>query len=117
MMNKYFWVILFLFFAWYFITKSLIITTYLIPILCIIIFLFNSVALIVLKNNYIIKYAKTIVLDSFIGLIPLVLVMFKLSTFPLLSYICAILDLLIFIGLLIFCKENIIEELKKLFNF
>ena len=117
MMNKYFWIILILFFAWYFVTKSLIITTYLIPILCLVIFAFNSITMLVLKDNYIIKFAKTILLDCVIGLIPLLLVYLKLSTFPVLSYICAILDLLVFTGLIIFCKDNIINELKKIFNF
>lgn len=117
MMNKYFWIILILFFIWFLTTKSLIITTYLIPILCIIIFVFNSITMLVLKKSYIIKFAKTILLDCLIGLIPLILVVFKLTTFEMLSYICAILGLLVFVGLLIFCKEDIIEEFKKVFNF
>ena len=117
MMNKYFWIILILFFIWFLTTKSLIITTYLIPILCIIIFVFNSITMLVLKNSYIIKFAKTILFDCLIGLIPLILVVFKLTTFEMLSYICAILGLLVFVGLLIFCKEDIIEEFKKVFNF
>ena len=70
---------------------------------------------VVLKISYIIKFVKTILLDCLIGLIPLILV-FKL-TFEILSYICTILGLLVFIGLLIFCKEDIIEEFKKVFNF
>lgn len=117
MMNKYFLIILILFFTWFLATKSLIITTYLIPILCIIIFVFNSITMLVLKNPYIIKFVKTILLDCLIGLIPLILVVFKLTTFEILSYICAILVLLAFVGLLIFCKEDIIEEFKKVFNF
>lgn len=117
MMNKYFWIILVLFFAWYFVTKSLIITTYLIPILCLVIFAFNSITMLVLKDDYIMKFSKTILLDCVIGLIPLLLIFLKLSTFPVLSYICGILDLLIFTGLIIFCKDNIINELKKIFNF
>ncbi len=117
MLNKYFWLLLFIFFVWYFVTKSLIITTYFIPILCIIIFAFNSIVMLVLRNDYILKFGKTILLDCIIGLIPLALVAFHLTTFSLLSYICAILDLLVFVGLLIFCKDNILEELQKIFNF
>ena len=71
---------------------------------------------VVLKISYIIKFVKTILLDCLIGLITLILV-FKLTTFEILSYICTILGLLVFIGLLIFCKEDIIEEFKKVFNF
>lgn len=73
--------------------------------------------MLVLKDDYIMKFSKTILLDCVIGLIPLLLVFLKLSTFPVLSYICGILDLLIFTGLIIFCKDNIINELKRIFNF
>ena len=116
-MNKYFWLLLLLFFIWHFATKSMIITTYIISILCITIFVFNSIVMIILKNSYIIKFVKTIILNCCIGLIPLLLVWLNLTTFDLISYICAILDLIFFVGLLIFCKDNVIEELKKIFNF
>ena len=117
MMNGYFFVLIILFLLWFWITKSLIITTYLVPVLCIIIFIFNSITLLVLKDSYLIKFVKTILLDCLVGLIPLLLVYFKLTTFDLLSYICVLLDIIVFIGLLIFCKDNVIEEIKKIFNF
>ena len=117
MMNGYFFVLIILFLLWFWITKSLIITTYLVPVLCIIIFIFNSITLLVLKDSYLIKFVKTILSDCLVGLIPLLLVYFKLTTFDLLSYICVLLDIIVFIGLLIFCKDNVIEEIKKIFNF
>ena len=117
MMNGYFFVLIILFLLWFWITKSLIITTYLVPVLCIIIFIFNSITLLVLKDSYLIKFVKTILLDCLVGLIPLLLVYLKLTTFDLLSYICVLLDIIVFIGLLIFCKDNVIEEIKKIFNF
>ena len=117
MMNGYFFVLIILFLLWFWITKSLIITTYLVPVLCIIIFIFNSITLLVLKDSYLIKFVKTILLDCLVGLIPLLLVYLKLTTFDLLSYICVLLDIMFFIGLLIFCKDNVIEEIKKIFNF
>lgn len=117
MMNGYFFVLIILFLLWFWITKSLIITTYLVPVLCIIIFIFNSITLLVLKDSYLIKFVKTILLDCLVGLIPLLLIYLKLTTFDLLSYICVLLDIIVFIGLLIFCKDNVIEEIKKIFNF
>ena len=71
MMNGYFFVLIILFLLWFWITKSLIITTYLVPVLCIIIFIFNSITLLVLKDSYLIKFVKTILLDCLVGLIPL----------------------------------------------
>ena len=115
-MNKYFIIILILTFLWFFITKSLIITSYIIPILCIIILIYNSITMLVLKDSYIIKFLKIILIDSLIGLIPWILTLLSLITHNILSNICLLLDILILIGLLIFCKENVIEEFKKLFN-
>ena len=115
-MNKYFIIILILKILWFFITKSLIITTYIIPILCIIILIYNSITMLVLKDSYTIKFLKIILIDCIIGLIPWILTLLKLTTHNILSNICLILDFLIVIGLLIFCKENVIEECKKLFN-
>ena len=112
-LSRYFLIILIVFFVLYFIIKKLFITTYLIPILCLVIFVFNSITMMVLKDNYI----KTIILNFFIGVIPLLLVYFKLSTFELLSYIFVVVHLLIFLGLIIFYHNNILEELKKLFSF
>lgn len=116
MINKYFIVILFILFMWYLVTKYILITTYLIPILCLIIFAFNTIIMIILKDDYVIKYTKTILLDCLIGLIPLILVNFGLSECKILSYVCVIFDLIIFIGLIIFYRDYIIEELKKIFN-
>lgn len=117
MMNKYFFRVLILLFIWFFMIKSLIITTYIIPISCMVILLFNSIILLVLRGSFFARFGRTVIMDCIVGIIPLVLVFFKLSTFPFLSYVCVILDLLIFMALLIFGRDSIVEELKKLFNF
>lgn len=116
MMAKYFYVILALLFVWYFVTKSLIITTYIIPSLCIVIYIFNSITMIVLKNYYFTKYTGIILVDAIIGLIPMLLVFLNLTTINILAYICLLLDIFIFLAILIFCKEIIIDEVKKLFS-
>lgn len=115
-MNKYFIIILLLTFLWFFLTKSLIITTYIIPILCIIIFLFNSITMLVLKDSYISRFLGQLLLDCVIGLIPGVLLMLHLTTTNVLSYICLLLDVLVLLGLIIFCHDRVIEELTKRFN-
>ena len=117
MINIYFFVIFVLLALWYLVIPSLIITSYIIPILCITIIIFNSVIMLVLRKSYILKYVNTILLDCIIGLVPLILVYFNLSTLPILSYICALLSAIVFMALLIFCYDNVIDEIKKIFNY
>lgn len=115
-MNKYFIIILLLTFIWFFLTRSLIITTYIIPIVCIIIFVFNSITMLVLKDSYINRFLGLLLLDCLIGLIPGVLLMLNLTTTNILSYMCLLLDGLVLLGLIIFCHDRVIEELTKRFN-
>lgn len=114
--NKYFVTIILLLIGWYFITKSLIITTYFIPILCIVIYGFNSIIMLVYKDSYVFQYIKTMVLDSIIGIVPLIFFLLNLTTTNLPSFISLIINAIIFLGLLIFCFDKVIEELKKTFN-
>lgn len=116
MLNKYFLIMFFLFIVWYFITKSLIITTYFIPIICIIIYVFNSIVMLVYRDSYIIKYTRTILLDVLIGLIPLLLIYLKITSSNLIPYISVLIDVIFFLGVLIFCKDNIFEEIERTFN-
>ena len=55
MINIYFFVIFVLLALWYLVIPSLIITSYIIPILCITIIIFNSVIMLVLRKTYILK--------------------------------------------------------------
>lgn len=116
MMNKYFIIVLLLTFLWFLITKSLIITTYVIPILCIIILVFNSITMVVLKNSYINKFLGIILLDCLIGFIPGILKILKLTTVTILSDVCLLVDVLILIGLIIFCYDKVLDEITKKLN-
>ncbi len=101
---------------WYFITKSMIITNYIIPSICIFELLYNLITFIVLRNNYIINYLSLILINMFILIIPILLILFKCTSFNLISYISLVFALILLIGLFIFYFDEIIEELKKLFN-
>lgn len=101
---------------WYFITKSMIITNYIIPSICIFELLFNLITFIILRNNYIINYLSLILINMFILIVPIILILFKCTTFNLISYISFAFALILLIGLFIFYLDEIIEELKKLFN-
>lgn len=101
---------------WYIVTKSMIITNYVIPSICIFELLFNLITFIVLRNKYIINYLSLILINIFILIVPIFLIIFKCTSFNLISYISLVFALIILIGLFIFYFDEIIEELKKLFN-
>lgn len=101
---------------WYFVTKSMIITNFIIPSICICELLFNLITFIVLRNNYIINYLSLILLNLFVLIIPILLIILKCTSFNLISYISFAFALILLIGLIIFYFNEIIEELKKIFN-
>ena len=104
-------------FIWYFYTKNSIITNFIIPILCLLELGFTVIIGIILRNTYIIKYLKIILLNIFISIIPGVLVVFDLVTYPLIAYISAILSVIVLIGIIIFYSEDLKDELHRIFNY
>jgi len=102
---------------WYVATRNTIITNYIIPAFCIFELLFNIIAFIVLKNNYLFNYLNLILLNLLLLLVPIILMLFEYTTFNLLPYICFVFGLIVLIGLIIFYFDEIKTELKKIFNF
>lgn len=116
MFEKYGLFLVILTLLWYFITKSVIITNYIIPSLCIFELVFNLITFIVLKHNYIVNFLGLLLINVILLIVPILLVLFGCTTFKLLSYICFVAALIIIVGLLIFYFDEIKEEFIKIFN-
>ncbi len=116
MLGKYGIIINILLIIWYLVTKTTIITNYIIPSICIIELLSNVVFGIILRKNYLVKYSSQILMNIFLLLLPLILVILKFTTNNILSYICLLLSIISIVGLVIFFYDDIKEELKKIFN-
>ena len=116
MLGKYGIIIIILLLMWYFVTRSKVITNYIIPSVVIMELIFNLILGIILRKNYIITYTSQIFLNLFLLVLPFILTLFKLTTNNILSYICGLLSLITISGLTIFFKEEIKEELHKIFN-
>ena len=116
MMGKYGTIVVALLLVWYFLTKRPVITNYVIPIVCILELVFNFLIGVVIKDRYIFKYSGQLLMNLFLLLVPVILVLFKLTTKNFLSYICCLLCIISIIGLLIFFLQEIKEELSKIFN-
>ena len=114
--GKYGLVVIVLSLIWYVATKNTFITNFIIPIFCILELLFNVITFIVLKTNYLVKYLNLILLNLLLMLVPVFLILFECTTFDILSYICFIFALIVFMGLVIFYFDEIKTELKKIFD-
>lgn len=117
MLGKYGVVLMIIFFIWYFYTKEPVITNYLIPLLCLIEQGLSIIIGAIMKNTYIFRYFKIILINVVLSLIPILLVAFDLVTKPLLAYICAMVSAITLIGIVIFYYEDLKDELSRIFNY
>lgn len=101
---------------WFLYTKETIITNYIIPIVCLLELLFNSILFIILRKNYVTNYFKLIILNILLLLIPILLILLNWTTNDVLSYICFIFALILLLGMLIFYHDELKEEIEKIFN-
>ena len=116
MFFKYGVLLIFLTILWYYFTKVKFIVNYIIPSIGLIELIFSLIVSLIIRKNYFIKYSNLIFINICILLIPIILVLFKITTNNLMSYICFISALITIIGLIIFCYDDIKEEILKIFN-
>ena len=114
--NKHGIIVICLLIIWYMVTKSKIITNYIIPSVCLFELLFNFVVSIILRKNYLVKYSTQILMNIILLFLPIILVLLKLTTNNILSYICSLSSIITILGLLIFFYDDIKDELRKIFN-
>ena len=117
MLGKYGMVLMTIFFIWYFYTKEPIITNYLIPVLCLIEQGLTIVIAAIMRNTYIFRYLKIILVNIVLSLVPLILVLFNLVTYKLLAYISGLVSIIILIGIVIFYFDDLKDELSRIFNY
>lgn len=112
---RYFLVLLALATVWFLATGNLAITTFVIPSICLVALVYDTVLLAIFRSSFVVGYAKYLLFDVVLGLIPLVLVVLGLTTWNILALISALVSSVFLLGLLIFMRKQLIEELRKLF--
>ena len=108
-------IVIVLLFIWFGVTKLSIIPSLVIPIITMVDLLMSSILAIILRNKYIRKYIHVILINCFLSLIPVILVVTKITSDLLIAKIsfgCAIISI---IGLIIFDFGSLKEELHKMF--
>lgn len=116
MVEKYGLLLVMLTLLWYIATKEVIITNYVIPLLCIFELVFILISFMVMKRNYVVNHLSLILLNIFLQFLPILLVLLGWTTYDFLSYISFVCALIIMVGLLIFFHDEIKSELKKIFD-
>lgn len=116
LLSSYGLLIIIISFIWFFVTRKMFITNYIIPSLCIVELTFSLVIAFILRKTDILKYYRILLINVILSLIPALIVLFKLTTFNILAYACSIYSLIVILGLIIFSFDKLKEELGKLFN-
>lgn len=117
LLMRYGFLIVFILFAWFYITKAYILTNIIIPSVCIAELLFADLIAGIIRHKYIGKYIKVIISNILLSLVPVILVIFNLITFDLLVHICLLISVLNILGLIIFSFDDLKTELHKYFNY
>lgn len=92
------------------------VATFVIPLLTLIALVMSSVLVVVFRNAFVQGYAKYLLYDFVLGMVPLILLAFGFVTQPALSIASASVALLLLALMLILTRKQLVSELQKLFH-
>jgi hypothetical protein len=113
---RYCYIMLAIALVWFAATRSLIVTTLVIPIMCLASLVFDVVLLIVLRDKAIIRYAKYLAFDIMFALLTLVFIPLGWAPWNVLVLVSGLVALLMLLGLLVFARRQLFAEFGKLFS-
>ena len=116
MFFKYGIVLMFLTIIWYIFTKKSYIPNYIIPGISLLEIVSNFIINLIFRKNYFIRYSNLLLTNIILLIMPALFILLNITTNNLMSYICLIIALITILGLIIFCFDDLIDELKKIFN-
>lgn len=114
--ERYFLVLLAVAGLWFLSTGNLVVTTYVVPGLCLLALAFNAVLLIAFRGPFVTGYAKYLIYEMLLGLVPLALLAAGLITWPPSALAAgaaaaALLAILLLVG-----RKQLAAESRKLFS-
>lgn len=113
---RYFIILLAIAVIWFIFTQSLIVSTFVIPSVCLAALLTDAVLIVVFRATFVSGYTKYLLFDVFFGLTPLVFVVAGLTTSAILAYISAFVALVFLLALFVFTRKQMVAEIRKLFS-
>ena len=113
---RYFLILLALAAIWFVLTGNLAVTTFVIPGICLVALVFDGVLLAVFRGTFVSGYAKYLLFDVGLGLIPLALQALGLTTWDVPSLVSALTASVFLLGLVVFARKQLTAEIRKLFS-
>lgn len=113
---RYFLLLLAVAIAWFALTGNLVVTTYVIPVVCLVALVFDAVLVCVFRGTFVSGYTKYLLLDVVFGIAPVAFVAAGLTTWDVLAYVSALVASVLLLGLVVFMRERLVAEVRKLFT-
>lgn len=113
---RYFLVILAMAFVWFLVADDLVVTTYVIPCICLLAIVFDAVLVIIFRGWFVSDFAKYLLFDMVLGIAPLALIALGLTTWNIPALGSAFAAIVFLLALLAFGRRRLVDETRKLFN-
>lgn len=113
---RYFLILLAAAAVWYLMSRSPVVTTYVIPAICLVALVTDAVLVCVFRGTFVSGYAKYLLLDVLLGIVPLGLVGLGLTTCELPAVISAFVACALLLALVVFARDRLWAEVRKLFT-
>lgn len=113
---RYFLLLLAVAVVWFALTGNLVVTTYVIPAICLVALVFDAVLVCVFRGTFVSGYTKYLLLDVVFGIAPVVYVAAGFTTWDVLAYASALVASVLLLGLVVFMRERLAAEVRKLFT-
>ena len=114
--ERYFLVLLAVGALWFLATGNLFVTTFALPGLCLLGLSFNAVLLIAYRGPFVSGYAKYLLYELVLGLVPAALALAGLTTWPYLAWTAAAAAVALLAALLLLTRKPLAAEMHKLFS-
>lgn len=113
---RYFLLVLAICTVWYLVTGSQDVVTYVIPGVCITSLVFNTVLVVAFRNAFVLDYAKYLLFNIVLGVVPLAFSLAGLTAEAAPSWISAAAALALSAALAVFARKQVAAEMGKLFS-
>jgi hypothetical protein len=113
---RYFLFLLGIALLWFMFTGNLVVTTFVIPVICLVALVTDTVLIAVFRGTFVSGYAKYLLFDVVLGLAPLILVVLGLTTWSMPAYISALVSCAFSLWVVIFMRQRLMTEIRKLLS-
>lgn len=102
--------------AWFALTRNPLVATYVVPGVCLAALVCDAVLLCVFRGAFVSGYAKYLLLNVVFGLVPLAYAALGLTTWDVPAYASALVAAVLLLALVVFVRDRLASEVRKLFG-